>query len=489
VALEFSTVVTQARGRARAVWLTCGALAMGIGIWSMHFVGMIAFEMPGMEMAYDLPLMLLSVAIAIGASWLALYIVSRPKVELRSILAGGCAMAFAISGMHYTGMYSMRMAARIEWNPWLVAASVLIAMVASFSALFVAIRMRSRGRTGPLQGTASVLMGCAIAGMHYTGMAAATFVHTGGPGPSGSHLLASSGLAVAVTVGTVLILGFALASSAVERALSARTRQAEEISRLYRASETAMSDLQMERDLRDRFMSALAHDLRTPLTAVMMSTQLADRNSANPELVRRHAGRATEGLMRMDGMIQDLLDAHRISAGQPIPLAPEPCNVGELLNEIVEDMTTVYGKRFTLRCPKPLEATWDVKSMRRAVENLCNNAVKHGSPNGEVTISAHGAPDGSSISLEVHNFGEPIEEEDLKHLFGLFQRGRGKHLSRGWGLGLTIVKGIAEAHGGRVQVRSSRYDGTTFTLSAPARVRGAEGEGAGRDPDTPVHSA
>ena len=93
--------------------LVCGAhlvaksasRAMGFGIWSMHFIGMLAFEIPGLEMAYDIPLMTLSVVVAIGGSALALFIVSRQNVAISSLVAGGIAMAAAIAGMHYIGMY------------------------------------------------------------------------------------------------------------------------------------------------------------------------------------------------------------------------------------------------------------------------------------------------------------------------------------------------------------------------------------------------
>src|SRR3989338_9277144 len=137
VALNLAYSVTQAKGKAKIIWLACGALAMGFGIWSMHFVGMLAFEMPGMEMGYDVPLMILSVVVAIGASALALFIASRPAVSTGALIFSGVAMAAAIAGMHYIGMYSMRMAAQIHWNYGLVFLSVVIALVASFVALFV----------------------------------------------------------------------------------------------------------------------------------------------------------------------------------------------------------------------------------------------------------------------------------------------------------------------------------------------------------------
>jgi PAS domain S-box-containing protein len=229
VALNLAYSVTQAKGRAQLAWLSCGAIAMGIGIWSMHFVGMLAFEMPGMEMAYDIPLMILSVVVAILASALALFVVSRPIVQSGSLISGGIAMAAAISGMHYIGMYSMRMAARIQWNIYLVLLSIAIALAASFGALTISIRLRNKPDRLSLLVLASVLMGIAISGMHYTGMLAATFIHDPSLQIRESNLLVSSGVTIVTIFTTLLLLGLALATSVVQRILALRQRRSEEV--------------------------------------------------------------------------------------------------------------------------------------------------------------------------------------------------------------------------------------------------------------------
>lgn len=478
VALEFATVLTQAKGRAKWAWLACGALAMGIGIWSMHFVGMLAFDMPGMAMAYDVPLMVLSIFVAIGASALALVIVSRPTVSVPALVAGGCAMAAAIAGMHYIGMYSMRMTAHIEWNYLLVALSVVIALVASFGALFIARRIRHRTERTRLQLLASGVMGIAISGMHYTGMFAATFVHDHEMKLDSSALLATDGLAVAVIGATVVILAFALASSVVDRAFTIQARKTFESTQLYKNAERAVAALKEERELRDRFMSALAHDLRTPLAAARMSAQLGIRQSTNPEAVEKNCARTVETLQRMDHMIQDLLDAHRITAGRGLNLQLEPCKVRELLKSVVEELTTVHGQRFELLCDNSLEAQWDAHAVRRAVENLCNNAVKYGRSGGRVTIDVRPRA-GRKAWIGVHNLGETIDEAERARLFELFQRGRAAEASdrKGWGLGLTIVKGVADAHGGNVSVTSEAKGENTFAIELPLEPR----------PNTPLH--
>lgn len=229
VALNLAHSLTQAKGRKHTIWLACGALAMGVGIWSMHFVGMLAFEMPGMEMGYDVPLMVLSVIVAIVGSALALFIVSRPVVPIGSILAGGVAMAAAISGMHYIGMVSMRMSARIEWNVYLILLSILVALGASFAALTISIRLRHTPERISLLLFASILMGAAISGMHYTGMAAATFYHDHTLQIQAHDLLVTNGLTIAVISTTLLILGLALATSMGQRILAYRQKRSDEI--------------------------------------------------------------------------------------------------------------------------------------------------------------------------------------------------------------------------------------------------------------------
>lgn len=264
VALNLAHSVTSAKGRARAWWLGAGAVAMGVGIWSMHFIGMLAFEMPGMAMAYDVPLMILSVVVAIGASALALFIVSRAVVPVGSLISGGISMAAAIAGMHYIGMYSMRMSASIEWDAFLVVVSIIIALVASFGALFILIRLRDKTDRVWALLLASMLMGIAIAGMHYTGMYAATFIHSGDhAGIHPSNLLVSSGLTGAVVTTTLIILGIALASSVTQRLWIHRTRKAdailgrsEERFRQLRSITNALPALVAQLDHNERFLFA-----------------------------------------------------------------------------------------------------------------------------------------------------------------------------------------------------------------------------------------
>src|SRR5256885_7225933 len=141
VALDSASRVTAARGRSRIGWLLGGSTAMGIGIWSMHFVAMLAFRLP-IRVGYDVPLVLLSVLAAIAAAAVALFAVSRERVGMLALSAAGMSMGGAIAGMHYTGMAAMRMTAHLQFDSGRVTLSVAIAIAASMVALWLAFRFR-----------------------------------------------------------------------------------------------------------------------------------------------------------------------------------------------------------------------------------------------------------------------------------------------------------------------------------------------------------
>jgi diguanylate cyclase len=207
-ALDLAGRVASATAKRCWYWLTCGAFAMGAGIFSMHFIGMLAFKLP-VPMAYDVPITLLSLLIAIVVSGFALYTVRRAELGAATLTVSATLIGIGISAMHYTGMLAMRMSPPIQYTPALFIASVVIAIVAALAALMIAFHLRFRrsGLAVFARLGAAVVMGFAISGMHYTGMAAANFA----PGSvclavESSAALASGGLAVAVGVTTLLIL-------------------------------------------------------------------------------------------------------------------------------------------------------------------------------------------------------------------------------------------------------------------------------------------
>jgi diguanylate cyclase (GGDEF)-like protein len=220
-ALDLTSRITASKGRAAKLWLLGGAFSMGTGIWSMHFIGMLAFKLP-VPMGYDVPVTLLSMLIAIVVSGFALYTVTRSRLTARNLLTGGVLMGIGIASMHYTGMAAMETSPPIQYDPALFVASVVIAIGASLAALSIAFALRTDSlwmiyaKYG-----AAIVMGIAITGMHYTGMAAARFAPdticlTG-------SLVDNSWMAGTIAVITFLVLSTTRILSVLDTRMVART--------------------------------------------------------------------------------------------------------------------------------------------------------------------------------------------------------------------------------------------------------------------------
>ena len=229
-ALDLAGRVTAARGVARMVWLTGGAAAMGLGIWSMHYVGMLALELQ-VPVQYDWPTVLLSLLAAIFASAIALFVASREEMGLLRAAVGSIFMGSAIAGMHYIGMAAMRLPAMCSYSTAIVAVSVALAIVISFVALLLAFHFRGETASGGWRKALSAMvMGAAIPAMHYTGMAAARF--TAAPGDYGdlAHALSISALGVVgIVVVTFILLGFTVMTSLLDRRFSAQVEQSNKL--------------------------------------------------------------------------------------------------------------------------------------------------------------------------------------------------------------------------------------------------------------------
>src|SRR5438045_2370380 len=175
-ALELAGRITAATGCSRLAWLGGGRIAMGFGIWSMHYVGMLAFSLP-VPILYDWPTVSLSLLAAVFASAVALFVVSRKKMAWSRAFLGSAIMGGGISTMHYTGMAAMRLPAMCSYDPTLLALSVILAILISLVAVWLTFQFRGEVRRSPWLKTGSaIVMGSAIPIMHYTGMAAAHFM-------------------------------------------------------------------------------------------------------------------------------------------------------------------------------------------------------------------------------------------------------------------------------------------------------------------------
>jgi len=213
---------------------------------------------------------------------------------------------------------------------------------------------------------------------------------------------------------------------------------------------------------KEQFIATVSHDLKTPISAIKMAVDVLKQKGNTGEIIEiieRNADKAEE-------LINHLLDAHLIKAGSFLTIRRKNCELGQILNHCIKTMAPQYRARILLSIETEMYGMWDALALDRAFKNLICNGLKFGK---ELVKVAAWKQDGSAF-VSVHNRGEPIPPNDLPYLFNEHYRAPNSKGVRGWGLGLTIVRGIVEVHGGTVRAISNVTDGTTFTISLPMTV-------------------
>ncbi|MFC3801299.1 EAL domain-containing protein [Cohnella sp. GCM10012308] len=240
--LDLAGRISTASSGYKTLWIGFSAAIMGMGIWSMHFVGMLALRLP-MAVKYDSLLVVVSAAAAIAGCFVALFLAAKPQLGYRRLLAAGVSLAAGICAMHYIGMDAMKMP--IVYSPTIVTLSVVIALLASVAALWLAfVYHRQQKRYAIRKKLASgLIMGAAVAGMHYTGMSAAAFEmdHASMHGSMGMFSNQRM-MAYGVVVGTLLTLGLSLAGIVIAKRFAAKQRRIEESQNWYKAIYDSMTD-------------------------------------------------------------------------------------------------------------------------------------------------------------------------------------------------------------------------------------------------------
>jgi diguanylate cyclase len=406
----------------------------------------------------------LSVLVAIAASALALFVASRASLPLPVLAISSLSMGSGIAGMHYIGMAAMRLPATIAWQPHLVMLSVAIAVGASFVALLMAFRLR-RTSHGLFQwaklGAASV-MGFAIAGMHYTGMAAARFV------PAALHVdhealsLHTTGMSIGVITGTVVILSMALAGAAFD-----------ERARLLAREQHARREAESANRLKDEFLATLSHELRTPLNIILGRTQMlrASHVASDPVKVGDIAETITRNSEALRHVVEDLLDVSRMTVGG-MHLDRQPVDVAALLEAATESIRlSAAAKSIQLIVESSnhlAPVMGDAARIQQVIWNLLTNAVKFTPTGGEVRASVR--REGSVVVLTVRDTGCGINPGFLPHVFDMFRQAEPatSRTQGGLGIGLSIVRRLVELHGGTVSASSAGPQrGATFTVCLP----------------------
>jgi NO-binding membrane sensor protein with MHYT domain/nitrogen-specific signal transduction histidine kinase/ActR/RegA family two-component response regulator len=467
-ALDLAGRVTVTRGRERLAWLAGGSAAMGIGIWSMHFVGILAFHLP-VPITYGIGRVLLSVLVAIAASALALVIVSRESIGIEALALGAICMGPAIAGMHYIGMAALNAPAAMRFDPLLVTLSVGVAITASFGGLSLAYRYRTDETAfGRRQRMASaVIMGLAIAGMHYTGMLAADFSVPGITGRPTSGVLATRELAIVVTLGTLVILGLGLLGATADRWVRRRANAAER--RLQSQKLEAIGQL----------AGGIAHDFNNLLTAILgyaefllQSLTPGDPRHQDVVEIQRAATRAAE-------LTHQLLAFSRRQV-----LQPKLIDLNAALTDTMRMLSRLVGEHIQVGLvPDPdlglVRA--DPTQLEQVVVNLVVNARDAMPEGGKLTIETQnvklepgyssqliGAQPGSYVMMAFTDTGIGMDPATQARIFEPFFSTKAR--DKGTGLGLSTVYGIVKQSGGNISVYSEPGHGSTFKVYLP-RVR------------------
>jgi diguanylate cyclase (GGDEF)-like protein len=349
-ALDMAGRITATNGRSARWWLAGGSLAMGSGIWSMHFIGMLAYHLP-ISMGYDPWITCASWLIAILSSAFALNLVCQERLHNRRLAMGALLMGAGVCAMHYTGMAAMRMSPAIHYDHALVALSVVIAVVASGAALWLAFRLRQHSsRVKLLRAGSAIIMGCAITGMHYTGMAAAQM-------PANSVCLAShSGsdslwLASFVILSTLGGLFIVLVTSVIDMRLESRTAAlADSLATAnqeltYLALHDNLTKLPNRLLLEDRLNQAIQGARRTHAAFSVLFLDL-DRFKAVNDAFGHHVGDSllAEVARRIRGAIRTSDTLARIGGDEFVLLADlgEPTSAANLADKLVRIVGQQY---------------------------------------------------------------------------------------------------------------------------------------------------
>ncbi|WP_334186606.1 MHYT domain-containing protein [Noviherbaspirillum sp.] len=476
-ALSMAGRVASNSGASERSWIAGGAFAMSIGIWSMHFVGMLAFRLP-IPVGYDPWITTLSWLLAFGASWLALWQVSQPNLAFRSLVVAAVLMGIGINAMHYTGMAAMRMQPGIQYDVALFILSVAIAILASGAALWIAFRLRDGGRhVWIARAMGAVVMGIAIAGMHYTGMAAAAF-------PENSICMAASngfgtdGLAISTIVATVSVLVVALLTSVYDSKLTARTQTlalsqaiSEERQVLLSRERAARAQAEKMSAMKDEFLATLSHELRTPLSSILGWTQLLRLKAHDKATLEKGLETIERNARAQAQLISDLLDMSRIISGK-VRMEMQPIALQSVVDAAIATITpTAQTKNIVLESQGDADIgliAGDAERLQQVMWNLLSNAVKFTSAGGKVQVVSR-KMDGYA-SVTVSDTGIGISPEFLPFVFDRFRQADSSTTRRygGLGLGLSIVMQLVELHGGTIRAESDgEGKGARFVMQLP----------------------
>ena len=465
-------IAASSRRSVRLIWTGVGAVVMGSGIWSMHFIGMLAFSLP-CGVRYNSLLTFVSILPGVLASGVALFVLSRRERPSQNLLFI-CALltGAGIGAMHYSGMAAMEPAALLRYDVRIVALSVVVAVVFAYLALVIRARLSDFHDHRIVRTLLpATVMGLAIAGMHYVAMEASIFYPMAGIRISGA-IYSSSMLAMVIgfvaanvaliTLGVISLVGRRELTVSLLEEIARREHVQQDLIRAREEAEAANA-------AKSQFLATMSHEIRTPLNGVIGIANLLSSTTLDSRQVRlvENLSRSGQALL---AIISDILDFSKIEAGrfELFEADFEP-------REVVADVADLFSERCTAMGLEliyfvaedvPHRLKGDPVRVRQILINLVGNALKF-TERGEIFIElgvVPGGGDGVLLSFSVKDSGIGIAAEKLPLLFQAFRQVDGSmtRARGGTGLGLAISRQLTELMGGTIGVESEAGRGSRF---------------------------
>ena len=478
VALSISDRIVAARTRAaRWTWTSAGAISMGGGIWSMHFIGMLAFTLPR-GVTYSPIGTILSMIPGILASGVALHAISAPDLpSLKRLSVSAVLMGAGIGAMHYAGMAAMRPEALLRYNAGFMGVSVVVAAALALVSLRIHSRRTPNGGFLPTVMAATV-MGCAMAGMHYTAMQASVFF------PLADGQFAISDLPPQLLAFTIAVIAVLLATSTLVATFAGRqndlaTNLAGEIAdrrHIERDLILAREQAEAASVAKSSFLASMSHEIRTPLNGVIGNLELLSLTAPSREQSEL-IGQGEKAAKSLLALIGNILDFSKIEEGK-LTIEMGDVSPSEVVTEAIAVLQPRANKKdlfvgalFDQDLPEIVRS--DAVRLRQIILNLVGNALKFTHDGGVVVKVSVLDWDGDlcEIKFTVHDSGRGFDQARGEMLFTPFVQDQvAIDTSEGTGLGLSISRSLVEAMGGSIGCEGVPGEGATFWFKLPMQT-------------------
>jgi signal transduction histidine kinase len=475
IVLYQRSLVSNAR---KSFWIASAALSFGTGVWSTHFIAMLAFR-SSLPLTYQVGPTVLSAIIAIVMGFGALWMFSQSQRVGAGIVAG-----LAVASMHFTGMTALDGPIRIEWDSTYLISSILAGLILSTTAFRFADA--SAERSGQLRFT--LILAASICALHFIGMSAMSIQLDPNAIPSGTTLLGRHSMAVSVASVTALVLVFGLMLAYFNNVLHVRSLREEQRLRAYvvKLEATQIELVQRKAELlgalkladennsaKSAFLAMMSHELRTPLNAIIGFSELMQMETKGPighPVYQEYLHDIRNSGRHLLSVVNGVLDLSKIEAGE-MKLDEEAVPMRYLLEEcgrMMQPQADTGGVILHLGdMGNNLTVHADRAKLRQVVLNLLSNAIKFTPRDKRIELAM--SVDQNGLLLSVSDQGIGIGAGDLQKATEFFGQ-VDSSLSRkhdGTGLGLPISIRMIEMHGGTLEIHSEKDIGTRVEVRIP----------------------